>query len=183
MIIVLNFFQNNNEYKEDYTFKDDIYVNDIMKTREGEIVYSGFNSNNTSFVRFYDLKSRKKIESTTVTECYNGLSDFLYMISEKYLLVGANNSILIFDINQHRQIREIKSENSSCITSFLKINENCLLSVDCNGQIKQWIINDDNLILEKTKEKAHNGRIRMIRRNSEEHIITCSDDSSIKIWN
>ena len=177
------FFQNNNEYKEDYTFKDDIFIDDILTTREGEMVYSGYNSNSTSFIRFYDLKSRKKIESTTVTTCYNGLSDFLYKISKIYLLVGATNSILIFDINQHRQIREIKSENSSCITSFLKINDICLLSVDCNGQIKQWIINEDNLILEKTKEKAHNGQIRMIRRNNEGYIITCSDDSSIKIWN
>jgi len=176
------FFKNDNknEYLEDYTFKDDIYIDDILRTKEGEIVYSGYNS--ASYIRFYDLKSRKKIDSASVTTCYNGLSDFLYKLSETYLLVGASNSILIFDINQHRQIREIKQDNSSCFTSFLKIDEYTLLSSDCTGKIRQWIIDDDNLILKSTKENAHNGQIRMIRKNQDGLIITCSDDSTIKIW-
>ena len=107
----------------------------------------------------------------------------MYKLNDKYLLVGATNSILIFDVNQHKQIREIESKNSSCITCFLKLDEKCLLSVDCLGNIKQWIIDEDNLILEKEKNKAHDGQIRMIRKNKDGLIITCSDDKSIKIWN
>ena len=174
------FFTNKKEYLEDYTFKDDIYIDDILRTKEGEIAYSGYNG--ASYVRFYDIKSRKKIDSSSVTSCYNGLSDFLYKLSETFLLVGAANSILIFDINQHRQIREIKQDNSNCFTSFLKIDEHTLLSSDCTGKIRQWIIDDDNLILKSTKEKAHGSQIRMIRRNQDGLIITCSDDATIKVW-
>ena len=174
--------KNKNEYLEDYTFKDDIYIVDILRTKEGEIAYSGYNNNGTSFVRFYDLKSRKKIDSSSVTTCYNGLSDFLYKLSETYLLVGASNSILIFDVNQHRQIREIKQDNSNCFTSFVKIDASILLSSDCTGKIRQWIIDDDNLILKSTKENAHGSQIRMIRKNQDGLIITCSDDATIKIW-
>ena len=174
--------KNKNEYLEDYTFKDDIYIVDILRTKEGEIAYSGYNNNGTSFVRFYDLKSRKKIDSSSVTTFYNGLSDFLYKLSETYLLVGASNSILIFDVNQHRQIREIKQDNSNCFTSFVKIDASTLLSSDCTGKIRQWIIDDDNLILKSTKENAHGSQIRMIRKNQDGLIITCSDDATIKIW-
>ena len=173
------FFKDKNEYKEDYCFKDDIYIYDILRTKEGEIVYSGNNS--SCYVRFYDLKSRKKIESVQINAIIG--YDYLYMISDIYLLVGVSNSILIFDVNQHRQIREIKCDGSSYITSFLKLDESTLLSTDDNGQIKQWIINDDNLILENTKEKAHDNTIYMIRKNNEGFIITCSDDKTIKIWN
>ena len=176
------FFKDQNEYKEDHSFKDDIYIFNILKTREGEIAYSGYNSNSNSFVKFYDLKARKIIYSSAVKTLYNGLTDGLYKLSDTYLLVGATNAIIIFDINQHRQIREIESTNSSVITSFVKIDKNCLLSADCNGNIKQWIINGDNLILENVKNNAHGGQIRMIRRNEEGLIITCSDDKSIKIW-
>ena len=176
------FKKNKNEYLEDYTFKDDIYIVDILRTKEGEIAYSEYNNEGTSFVRFYDLKSRKKIDSSSVTTFYNGLSDFLYKLSETYLLVGASNSILIFDVNQHRQIRVIKQDNSDCFTSFLKIDENTLLSSDYTGKIRQWIIDDDNLILKSTKENAHGGQIRMIRKNQDGLIITCSDDSTIKVW-
>ncbi len=113
---------------------------------------------------------------------YNGLTDSLYKLCDTYLLVGATNAILIFDINQHRQIKEIESNNSNVIMSFIKLDKNCLLSADCKGNIKQWIINGDNLILENEKNNAHEGQIRMIRRNEEGLIITCSDDYSIKIW-
>ena len=181
------FFKNKNEYIEDYTFKDDINIYNILRTKEGEIVYAGYQYNSlfktsTYFITFYDLKSRKKIDSTNITDFCTGHLDILYMLSKIYLLVGAKSSILIFDINQHRQIKEIKLDNSDYITSFLKIDESTLLSVDNNGKIRQWIINDDNLILECVKEKAHEGCIYMIRRNQDGLLITCSSDNSIKVW-
>ena len=86
-------------------------------------------------------------------------------------------------MNQHKQIREIESNNFGCITSFLKLNEKILLTADYNGNIKQWIIDEENLILENVKLQAHNGQIRMIRKNRDGLIITCSDDKSIKVWN
>ena len=163
--------------------KDEIYIFNILRTREGEIAYLGYNSKGSSFIKFYDLKSRKIISSLDTKKQYNGLTDNMYKLNDKYLLVGATNSILIFDVNQHKQIREIESKNSNCITCFLKLDEKCLLSVDYLGNIKQWIIDEDNLILEKEKNKAHDGQIRMIRKNKDGLIITCSDDKSIKIWN
>ena len=182
------FFKENNEYKEDYSFQDgDSNYNNIfniLRTKEGEIVYSQqvYESGTWNYyIKFYDIKSRKKIESAKVNYASSNV-DNLYMISKTLLLVGVKNSILIFDVNQHRQIKEIKSENSGFISSFLKLDERTLLSGDNKGQVKQWIINEDNLILENTKEKAHNGRINMIINNSESLMITCSGDSTINIW-
>ena len=176
------FFKEKKEYKEDYTFKDEFPIYNVFITREGELVYSGNNSNGSSFIKFYDMKSRIVISSSKVKQLYNGLTDNLFKLCDTYLLVGAQNAILIFDVYQHQQIREIESTNSGCVTSFLKLDKKCLLSVDCNGNIKQWIIDEDNLILENRKNKAHEGQIRMIRRNREGLIITCSDDKSLKIW-
>lgn len=179
------YFKENNEYKEDYSFQDGSnYIFNILRTKEGEIVYSqqAYESSTWNYyIKFYDIKSRKKIESAKVN-CASNNVDNLYMISKTLLLVGVTNSILIFDVNQHRKIKEIKSENSGFISSFLKLDERTLLSGDDKGQVKQWIINEDNLILENTKEKAHNGRINMIVNNSESLIITCSGDSTINIW-
>ena len=182
------FFKENNEYKEDYSFQDggtsNNYIFNILRTKEGEIVFSQevYESGTWNYyIKFYDIKSRKKIESAKVN-CASNNVDNLYMISKTLLLVGVKNSILIFDVNQHRQIKEIKSENSGFISSFLKLDERTLLSGDDKGQVKQWIINEDNLILENTKEKAHNGRINMIINNSESLIITCSNDYTINVW-
>ena len=182
------FFKENNEYKEDYSFQDGgssyNYIYNILRTKEGEIAYfqdvyekSIWNY----YIKFYDIKSRKKIESAKVNSAYNNV-DNLFMISKIFLLVGVKNSILIFDVNQHRQIKEIKCDNSDFISSFFKLDERTLLSGDSKGQLRQWIINEDNLILENTKEKAHNGIINMIINNSESLIITCSGDNTINVW-
>jgi len=181
------FFKENNEYKEDYSFQDgdssNNYIRNILRTKEGEIVYSQYiyESRWNYYIKFYDLKSRKKIESAQVNCAYNDV-DNLYMISKIFLLVGVKNSILIFDIKQYRQIKEITCNNSDFISSFLKLDERTLLCGDDKGQVKQWIINEDNLILENTKEKAHNGRINMIINKSEGLIITCSCDNTINVW-
>ena len=176
------FLKEKKVYKEDYTFKDDFPIYNVFITREGELVYSGNNSNGISFIKFYDVESRKVISSSKVKRLYIGHTDNLFKLCDTYLLVGAINAILILHVYQHQQIREIESINSVCIASFLKLDKKCLLSVDCNGNIKQRIIDEDNLILENVKNKAHEGQIRMIRINHEGLIITCSDDKSLKIW-
>ena len=44
------YFKEKNYYKYDYTFKDDVYIFNIIRTREGEIAYLGYNSNGSSFI-------------------------------------------------------------------------------------------------------------------------------------
>ena len=181
------FFKESNEYKEDYSFQDGEsnknHIYNILRTKEGEITYSQsfYENSRKYYIKFYDIKSRKKLESVSVNYISN--TDNLYMISKIFLLVGVKNSILIFDVNQHRQIKEIKCDNSDYVSCFLKIDENTLLSGNSKGQLKQWIINEDNLILENTKGNTHDGTINMIINNSEGHIITCSSDNNIKVWN
>ena len=177
------FIKDNKEYKEDYSFKDDgTNINNLLVTREGEIVYSGFDSMGYSYIKFYDLKLKTILSSIkTQTQTY-GLTDNLYKLNDTLLLVGAYNSILIVDVYQRRQIKEIEINNYITITSFLKWDEKILLTGDSNGNIKQWIIDNDNLILENEKNKAHNLQIRMIRKNQEGFLITCSDDAILKIW-
>ena len=187
------FFKNKNEYCEDYTYKDEAKDNNygiynILKTKEDEIVYI-YNAytyyNNTSYyyyyIKFYDLKSRKIIDSISINDFSRGINDSLYMINKNYLLVGTKNSIELFDVNQRRQIKSIKSDNSDYVLTFMKINDNTLLSGDSEGKIKQWIIDDDNLILESTKENAHNkNKIYMITKRNDGLVISASND--IKGW-
>ena len=62
------------------------------------------------------------------------------------------------------------------------LNNNMLLTGDWNEIIRQWKIEEDNLILISKKEKAHDADISYLLNIGEDHIASASDDKTIKIW-
>ena len=62
------------------------------------------------------------------------------------------------------------------------LNQNMLLTGDESKIIRQWRIEDDNLILISKKEKIHNGTIYGLLNLGNGHIASCSWDKTIKIW-
>ena len=104
------------------------------------------------------------------------------MISKELLLIPGENIISIININTHNLLKTIDVPNSNKITSVCILNENILLTGDNNGEIKQWKIEGDNLILISIKENAHNNTIWSIISIGDGHIISGSEDELIKIW-
>jgi len=104
------------------------------------------------------------------------------MISKDLLTAGCSDKILIINVNSHNIIRTINTSGSSTIYTICMINENQLLTGDCNHKIKQWKIEGDNLILISTKENAHNNSIYIILKIGDNHILTGDGSGEEKIW-
>ena len=103
----------------------------------------------------------------------------LCMINERYLCVGGQDKLSLIDVNNKIIIREIQGEGTHLC--LLKLNDNILLAGKTNGDITQWKIKENNLIIAGKKRMAHQSTIyKIIRFNNS--IITCSSDKSIKIW-
>ena len=62
------------------------------------------------------------------------------------------------------------------------LNEDALITGDKNGIIRQWKIEENNLILISIKENAHNNTIWSLMNLGDGHIASGSLDKSIKIW-
>ena len=62
------------------------------------------------------------------------------------------------------------------------LNQNMLLTGDQAKIIRQWRIEDDNLILVSKKENAHDDYIYALLNLGNGHIASCSRDKTIKIW-
>ena len=62
------------------------------------------------------------------------------------------------------------------------LNKNILLTGDGKGIIKEWKIEEDNLLLISKKENAHNNSIFTLLNIGNGHIASGSGDNSIKIW-
>ena len=104
------------------------------------------------------------------------------MISKNLLFISGKNKISIININYYELIREIKVPNSGWIYGACMLNKNILLTGDEKGIIREWKIEEDNLILISKKENAHNDCITSLLNIGNGHIASGSFDKSIKIW-
>jgi len=62
------------------------------------------------------------------------------------------------------------------------LNKNILFIGDSKGIIREWRIEEDNLILISKKEKAHDIYISSLLNIGNGHIASGSGDGLIKIW-
>ena len=62
------------------------------------------------------------------------------------------------------------------------LNENMLLTGDQAKIIRQWKIEEDNLILVSKKEKTHDSTINVLLNIGNGFIASGSNDKTIKIW-
>ena len=104
------------------------------------------------------------------------------MISKDLLFISGQNKISIININYYELIREIEVLNSAWIFGACMLNKNILLTGDGKGIIREWKIEEDNLILISKKENAHKECIFTLLNIGNGHIASGSFDKSIKIW-
>ena len=62
------------------------------------------------------------------------------------------------------------------------LNKNMLLTGDQSYTLRQWKIEEDNLILVSKKEKAHDDNINVLLNIGNGFIASGADDKTIKIW-
>ena len=104
------------------------------------------------------------------------------MMSKDLLFISGYNTISIININKYEIIKELEVPNSGDIIGACMLNKNILFTGDEKGTIREWKIEEDNLILISKKEKAHYDKIYTLINIGDEHIASSSDDCLIKIW-
>ena len=104
------------------------------------------------------------------------------MISKELLIIPGQNKISIININEYEIIRIIDVPNSNSIIDICMLNDNILFTGDENKVIREWKIEEDNLILISQKENVHNDEINTLIKIGDGHIVSGSQDNLIKIW-
>ena len=105
----------------------------------------------------------------------------MIMMTKDLLLITGYNKISIINVNNYK-LRIINVPEAGFIYGVCILNQNMLLTGDSKGIIRQWRIEDDNLILISKKEKAHARAITELLYLGNGHIASGSDDKTIKIW-
>ena len=163
----------NIKYKKDYQISKNGYCYNIIQTKDNEICYSEYDNYT---ICFYDLLERKVKTSISNIISYN-----MIMITKNLLFITGSNKISIININNYK-LRIINLPKAGCIWGICILNQNMLLTGDQSKIIRQWRIEDDNLILVSKKEKAHDGFIYDLVNLGNRQIASGSYDKTIKIW-
>ena len=84
------------------------------------------------------------------------------MISKNLLIVGEIGCLTIINVENYKNIRSIKTGDKILISVCYKINDIILFTGDVAGNIQQWKIENNTLIFENIKKKAHSKGITVI---------------------
>ena len=169
----------NYEFKKSYSISTDGSCSSVIKTKENEICFS---EKNCDKITFYDIREKKLKTTISNISKRNYTDEWLIILNKNILAVPGDNQITIINIDKYKQVKIIKVPDSSWILGSCKINENTLFTGERNLSIRQWKIEEDNLILVSKKDNAHNGDINTLVNLGNGHFASGSDGGIIKIW-
>ena len=171
---IIFYIKDNIKYTKDYQISTNGSCWNIIQTKYNEICY--YEDNNDT-ICFYDLLERKvKASISNIYTCN------MIMITKDLLLITGYNNISIINVNNYKLLRIINVPGAIRINGICMLNQNMLLTGDDKKIIRQWRIEDDNLILVSKKEKAHDSWITSLVNLGNGHIASGSYDNTIKIW-
>ena len=163
--------KDNLKYKKDYQISTNGECYNIIEKKDNEICY-----NDEKTLCFYDLLERKVKTSISNINAWN-----LIKIKKDLLLITGFDKFLIININNYK-LRIINIPEADNICGACMLNQNMLLTGDHSNIIRQWRIEEDNLILVSKKEKAHDDWINILVNLENGHFASSSCDNTIKIW-
>ena len=111
------------------------HSNAICRIDKDRIIVGGdHNANKKDKIKIISISSQKIIHSIDNSGeiCYS----FFILKKENSILIGGNNSIMIFDIINYNKINSIKY--SGAINGFLELENELIISYDMNGIITLW---------------------------------------------
>ena len=144
-----------------------------MELKENEIILTPNGNSSIIFWNINQLKIISQINQIECTYCWNNLIKLL----NKIIIVGGIKFIYL--INNYELIYKIEI-NSECY-SICYLNDGSILTGHKNGYIKQWNLNNNELILSGEK-KVHNKEIRVISQIKIDLILSGSNDEKINIY-
>ena len=167
--------KNNENYHFQYQIKTPVRCESVIQTKDNEICYYLMGG----VIYFYNLI--KKTIINKITKIKPAGKKFFNMMSKDLLAITGEKNFSIIDVNQYNIVRIIKVPDFSRTAVTCMLNENIILTGDHDGKIKKWRIEDDNLKLIYTKEKAHKDSVYVLIQLNDGHILSASLHE-FKIW-
>jgi len=168
--------KNNNEiYNNFKSLEGTCDIKDIFNVNENILVSaSPFDES----ITFWDLEKMKVKRKIFFIKSLN--SNIFCKINKQFLLVIGNNYLYIIDIWFYKIFKKIYILNN--VIECISITENNLIAGDINGNLVNYIFENEEMKIKFEKNNIHQKAITYIIKSKNNQIITCSFDKLIKIW-
>lgn len=159
------------------TNHNDILYESVLQLKNKEILVTGSTDFSSTFINFWNLEVYQcETEIHKLTEiCHTPLLE----LDEEKLLIGGYQKLFIIDVRTYQITKTILLVKNE-ISSFLVLNKDIIL-LGCQ-QGKCYEFNVRIYVTKCLKLNMHNKFIKGIIQNNNNEILTCSDDSTIKVW-
>ncbi len=131
---------------------------------------------------FFDLIEKKIKASISNISKRNYTDEWFMMINKELMVIPGENVLSIVNVIEYKINRVIKVPDSSWIFGICMLSKNMFLTGERTRTIRQWKIEDDNIVLISKKDKTHDGDINYLLNLTDGHIASGSDGGIIKIW-
>lgn len=156
-----------------FTIKDNIHnVISLIQLKDGRLV-----SGSESEMKFYNCNDSFKCEHN-IKGIKCSWSNALIQLESGQIAIGDENEIKLINENTY-EVEIILKGHLSWVCCLIELFPGCLVSGGDDNEIKQWCILNQQMI---QSLKGHEDGIRDVI-FVERKLITCSDDTMIKIWN
>ena len=159
-------------------------INDNLELIMNHLISNySLNSNHSSNINniLYNINMNKYYKKKLSNYKTNELNDMQFISYEKEAKnYFSNQHIISPDINEFKTIKYLSGHDDS-INCFLELKQNIGVSCSRDSYI---IYYDLNLMKQIVKYKGHEGGVNyIIKINDNKQLISCGEDSTIKIWN
>ena len=172
--------EENGFFCERMKFIEEKWIFNILETTPLNIVSANFYIRGNTDIKFYDLE--KKIPKHILFGLEIVFVETFQMISKNLLIVGEIGCLTIINVENYQNLRSIKTGDKVLISVCYKFNDTIFFTGDVAGNIQQWKIENNTLIFENKKKKAHSKGITVILKLQNNKLSTSSLDKSIIIW-
>ena len=159
-------------------------INDNLELMMNRLISNySLNSNHNSNINniIYNINMNKYYNKKLSNYKKNELNDMQFISYEKEAKnYFSNQHIISPDINEFKVIKYLSGHDDS-VNCFLELKQNIGISCSMDSYI---IYYDLNLMKQIAKFKGHQGGVNyIIKINDNKQLISCGEDSTIKIWN
>ena len=129
-------------------------------------------------LRLWNMSTYQCITVIEGVYCYYHNS--LYQIDKDRVIVGENNSFCIVNIDKCIIEKRIKDKSTEYVDCFLKLRDNKTILCGCNNGI--FCFYDMNTEQYKITNDNHHSDIKDLLLIDDNTFLSCSTDSTIKVW-
>ena len=176
---IIFYNKNDSKYQKDQSYPTRDCCYSMVQTKENEICYS---EKEGDTICFFDFSKKKIVSSISNINKHNHTDEWPFMLNEVLLVFPGQNKLTIVDVNQYKVVRIVDADGANWIMGNCLINKDILITGDNSKTLRQWKIEDDNLILISKKENVHPGDINTLVSLNNGHFASGSDYGNIKIW-